>query len=81
MKISIFIAALEFLDIVYKNSFPLNISKDRKYLKQITLNHSVVMGRKTFESNGKTRKERRNIIISRDGKIKIEGSNVMSSLE
>ena len=39
------------------------------------------MGRKTFESIGKPLKERRNIVISRDGTLKIEGTEVVNSLD
>ena len=39
------------------------------------------MGRKTFESIGKPLKERRNIVISRDGTLKIEGAEVVNSLD
>jgi dihydrofolate reductase len=81
MKISIVVAASENLVIGYKNALPWHISEDLKHFKQITINHSVVMGRKTFESIGKPLKERRNIVISRDGTLKIEGAEVVNSLD
>jgi dihydrofolate reductase len=52
MKITIIVAASENLVIGYKNALPWHISEDLKHFKQITINHSVVMGRKTFESIG-----------------------------
>ncbi len=39
------------------------------------------MGRKTFESIGKPLKDRRNIVISRDKTLKIEGIEVVNSLD
>jgi dihydrofolate reductase len=81
MKISIVVAASENLVIGYKNALPWRISEDLKHFKQITINHSVVMGRKTFESIGKPLKERRNIVVSRDGTLKIEGAEVVNSLD
>ncbi|QZP18163.1 dihydrofolate reductase [Methylophilales bacterium] len=81
MKISIIVAASENLVIGYRNALPWHISEDLKNFKQITINHSVVMGRKTFESIGKPLKERRNIVISRDRTLKIEGVEVVNSLD
>jgi dihydrofolate reductase len=81
MKITIFVAASENLVIGYKNALPWHISEDLKHFKQITINHSVVMGRKTFESIGKPLKERRNIVVSRDRTLKIDGVEVVNSLD
>ena len=81
MKVTIIVAVSENLVIGYKNALPWHISEDLKHFKQITINHSVVMGRKTFESIGKPLKERRNIVISRDGTLKIEGAEVVNSLD
>ena len=80
MKVTIIVAVSENLAIGYKNALPWHISEDLKHFKQITINHSVVMGRKTFESIGKPLKERRNIVISRDRTMKIEGVEVVNSL-
>ncbi len=52
---------------------------DLKHFKQITTGHTVVMGRKTFDSVGKPLPNRRNIIITRQ-KISIEGCEVASSI-
>ena len=80
-KITIIVAASENSVIGYKNALPWNISEDLKYFKKITINHSVIMGRKTFESIGKPLKDRRNIVISRDKTLKIEGVEVVNSLD
>jgi dihydrofolate reductase len=42
-----------------------HISEDLKYFRRITSGHTVVMGRKTFDSIGKPLPTRRNIVISR----------------
>jgi dihydrofolate reductase len=42
-----------------------HISEDLKYFRQVTSGHTVVMGRKTFESIGKPLPNRRNIVVSR----------------
>jgi len=80
-KITIIVAASENLVIGYKNALPWYISEDLKHFKKITINHSVIMGRKTFESIGKPLKDRRNIVISRDKTLKIEGVEVVNSLD
>jgi len=80
-KITIIVAASENLVIGYKNALPWHISEDLKNFKKITINHSVIMGRKTFESIGRPLKDRRNIVISRDKTLKIEGVEVVNSLD
>ena len=80
-KITIIVAASENSVIGNKNALPWHISEDLKNFKKITINHSVIMGRKTFESIGKPLKDRRNIVISRDKTLKIEGIEVVNSLD
>lgn len=48
------------------NSIPWNIPEDRKYFRNLTLNHSIIMGRKTFNSlNNKPLPKRHNVVVSR----------------
>lgn len=49
-----------------ENSIPWHISEDFKRVKELTLGHPIIMGRKTFESIGKPLPERTNIVISRN---------------
>jgi dihydrofolate reductase len=53
---------------------------DLKHFKQITTGHTVIMGRKTYESVGKPLPNRRNIIITRQA-ITIPGCEVVNSIE
>ena len=53
---------------------------DQKHFREITTLHTVVMGRKTFESIGRPLPNRRNIVISRDVKYKKEGVEIVHSL-
>lgn len=48
------------------NSIPWHLPADLKRFKSITLNKTVLMGRKTFESIGKPLPSRRNIVITSD---------------
>ena len=63
------------------NKLPWHISADLKNFKKITLNHPVIMGRKTYDSIGKPLKDRDNIVISRDNSLKIDDVEVVDSLE
>ncbi|MBT6015386.1 MAG: dihydrofolate reductase [Nitrosomonadales bacterium] len=80
-KITIIVAISENLVIGHRNTLPWHISEDLKNFKKITLNHSVIMGRKTFESIGKPLKYRRNIVISRNKNLQISGVEIASSLD
>lgn len=44
---------------------PWHLPADLKYFRQLTLHHTVIMGRLTFASIGKALPERRNIVLSR----------------
>ncbi|MBT3918533.1 MAG: dihydrofolate reductase [Nitrosomonadales bacterium] len=80
-KITIIVAVSENLVIGHRNTLPWHISEDLKNFKKITLNHSVIMGRKTFESIGKPLKYRRNIVISRNKNLQVSGVEIVSSLD
>lgn len=64
MDISI-ITAFDKKQLIGKNNqLPWHIPEDLQYFKKTTLNHPIVMGRKTFESIGKALPSRTNIVIS-----------------
>lgn len=59
-----------------------HISEDLKYFKKVTGGHTVIMGRKTWESIGRPLPNRRNIVISRTLKAdSLPGAEVFGSLE
>lgn len=58
-----------------------HLPADLKRFKKTTLNHVVIMGRKTFESLGKPLPNRTNILITRDKNYKAEGCVVANSLK
>ncbi|GGJ85300.1 dihydrofolate reductase [Lentibacillus kapialis] len=49
----------------YQNNLPWHLPNDLKFFKQKTTGHTIIMGRKTFDSIGKALPNRRNVIISR----------------
>jgi dihydrofolate reductase len=82
MTISIIAALGKNNEIGKDNELLCRLPADLKRFKTITSGHTVIMGRKTFESlpNGPL-PNRRNIIISRNAQLSIEGAEVYSSLD
>jgi dihydrofolate reductase len=56
------------------------LPNDLKHFKDVTSGHTVIMGRKTFDSVGKPLPRRRNIVVTRQH-ISIEGCEVVESIE
>ena len=63
------------------NQLLCHLPADLKFFKATTLGHPLIMGRKTFESIGKPLPGRRNMVISRNVNLKIEGAEVFTSVE
>ncbi len=81
MKLSIIVAIGENNEIGQNNALLWNMPEDMKYFREITRGHTVIMGRKTFESIGRPLPNRRNIIITRDKSFQSEGIEITHSLE
>ena len=62
------------------NTLLWKLPADMKHFKEVTSLHSVIMGRKTFESIGKPLPNRRNIVITRDVNYKNKEVEVVHSL-
>lgn len=80
-KITLIVAAAENNAIGKDNQMLWHLPNDFKYFKKNTLEHSVVMGRKTFVSIGKPLPERRNIILTRDMNYSHEEVDVANSVQ
>jgi len=59
---------------------PWHLPEDLKHFKKLTLDHPILMGRKTFESIGRPLPRRRNIVLSR-GMEPQEGIEVIRTVE
>ena len=57
------------------------LSADLKNFKRLTSGHSIIMGRKTYDSIGKPLPNRTNIIITRNKNFEAEGCLITHSLE
>jgi dihydrofolate reductase len=80
MIVSIVVAAAENGVIGKGNRMPWRLPDDLRFFKRLTSGHSVIMGRKTYESIGKPLPDRRNIILSKTAR-EIKGCEVMPDLE
>ena len=63
------------------NDLIFHFKSDMKFFRETTTGSTVVMGRKTFESLPKVLPNRRNIVISRNADLKIEGAEICQSIE
>lgn len=59
------------------NSYVFNISNDRERFMNITENHSIIMGRKTFENLGRILPNRKNIVMTQNRNLKIENVEIV----
>ncbi|MDY8047280.1 dihydrofolate reductase [Paenibacillus polymyxa] len=64
------------------NKLPWRLPRDMAFFKERTINKTVLMGRKTWESfGGKSLPNRRNVVLTRDQRYQVEGAEVIHSLE
>lgn len=80
-KISLIVAVAKNGIIGTGGTMPWHITEDFAHFKAVTLGHSVIMGRKTYESIGRPLPRRRNVVISRNQALRIEGCEMAASLE
>lgn len=60
---------------------PWHLPEDLKRFKDLTMNHPIIMGRKTWESIGKPLPGRRSVVVTRDSdKVYPKGVEVVHSL-
>lgn len=64
-----------------KGALPWNIPADMRRFRELTTGHTVVMGRRTYESIGHALPNRVNIVISRDTAFVPADAHVVRSLE
>jgi dihydrofolate reductase len=63
------------------NSLPWHLPEDLRRFRALTSGHTVIMGRKTWESIGKPLPNRQNIVVSRQTRLRPAGASVATSLE
>jgi dihydrofolate reductase len=63
------------------NRLPWRLPDDMKRFRALTAGHSVIMGRRTWESIGKPLAERQNIVVSRARHRSVPGAELAHSLD
>lgn len=53
-----------------------HLPEDLKRFKSLTTGHTIIMGRKTFESLGRVLPNRKHVVLCRSGKLQIKDENV-----
>ena len=51
-----------------------------RHFKRLTTGHTVVMGRKTFDTLPKPLPNRRNVVVTRDSSYRADGADIVHSL-
>lgn len=64
----------------HNNKLPWKIKADLQFFHKLTVNKTVLMGRKTYLSIGKLLSNRKNIIVSKDKNFTIRGASIVSDL-
>lgn len=78
----ILIAAMASNRVIGKgNDIPWHIPGEQQRFKEITWGHTLVMGRKTYESIGHPLPGRRNVVVTRNETYDAAGCEVANSLE
>jgi dihydrofolate reductase len=81
MKISIIAAVAENNEIGLKNKLIWHLPADLQFFKKTTLNSTIIMGRKTFDSIGKALPKRKNIVISNNSAFHAPGCTVVDNFK
>jgi dihydrofolate reductase len=76
MRISI-IAAVATNGVIGRDGkLPWHLSKDLRRFKRLTMGHTLVMGRRTWESIGRPLPGRRTVVVTRQANYQIDADNV-----
>ena len=81
MKVSLIVAMDKNRVIGRNNDIPWRIPNDWQYVKKMTTGHSIILGRKNFESIGRALPNRRNIVLTRDRSFSFPGCEIAHSKE
>lgn len=74
--LSIIVAKAKNNTIGKDNKLLWHISDDLKRFKELTTNHNIIMGRKTFESLGKILPNRKHVVFTQNPDFKVDDENV-----
>ena len=81
MIISLIVAMDERRGIGKAGKLPWRLSSDLKRFRELTMDHHIVVGRKTFQSIGKPLPGRQTIVVTRNATFQPEGCLIAHSVE
>jgi dihydrofolate reductase len=81
MNISIIASIGKDNELGLHNKLLWHLPDDLKSFKEVTTGHTIVMGKKTFESIGRPLPNRKNIVLTRDQNYEAEGCIIAHSPE
>ena len=83
MRISIIVAAAENGIIGRGGTLPWRLSDDLRKFKQLTMGHTIIMGRRTWESIGRALPGRRTVVVSRSAEFRtnVDGVEATTNLD
>ncbi len=79
--ISIVVAMAKNRVIGVNGQLPWQLPTDLQRFKRLTMGHTLLMGRRTFESIGSPLPGRRTIVVSRNPEYRVAGCEVVASIE
>jgi len=80
-ELTIIVAVDAKLGIGVNNTLAWHLPEDLIRFKQITTGHTIIMGRKTYESIGRPLPNRRNIVLTRQAGWQASGVEVVHTLQ
>ena len=80
-EIAIIVAIAKHNAIGVGGDLPWHLPADLRRFKQLTMGHSMIMGRKTYESIGKLLPGRTTVIVTKQTDFSVPGATVVHSLE
>ncbi|MBE9601776.1 dihydrofolate reductase [Pedobacter sp. MC2016-24] len=81
MIVSAVVAIAENYAIGKNNELLWYLPADLKHFKAVTSGHTVIMGRKTYESIGKPLPNRRNVVVTRKKDLLIPGVEITNGID
>jgi dihydrofolate reductase len=76
MRISIIVAVAENGVIGRQGQLPWRLSGDLQRFKRLTMGHTIVMGRRTWESIGRALPGRQTVVVSRNSEYRVRTAGV-----
>jgi dihydrofolate reductase len=76
MRISIIVAVAENGVIGQRGQLPWRLSADLQRFKRLTMGHTIIMGRRTWESIGRALPGRRTVVVTRQAEYRVADPSV-----